>query len=56
MPDFSTYTDYPYAFQIWNLYRKCWLAAYWQQIYDLKVIPVLSWSDEKSYDFCFFRV
>lgn len=53
MPDFSTYIDYPYSFQIWNLYRKCWVAAYWQQVYDLKVVPVLSWSDEGSFDWCF---
>jgi hypothetical protein len=29
-PDFSTYTDFPKAVQIWNHYRKHWLGAYWQ--------------------------
>ena len=27
-PDFSTYTDMPLAMQIYNHYRKHWLAAY----------------------------
>lgn len=30
-PDFSTYTDFPKAVQIWNHYRKHWLGAYWQR-------------------------
>lgn len=30
-PDFSMYTDMPLAMQIYNHYRKHWLAAYWQQ-------------------------
>ena len=27
-PDFSTYTDFPFAVQIYNHYRKHWLGAY----------------------------
>lgn len=51
-PDFSTYTDFPKAIQIYNHYRKHWLGAYWQ-MYGINVIPTISWSDESSFDWCF---
>ena len=51
-PDFSTYTDFPVAIQLYNHYRKHWLGAYWQQN-GVKVIPTISWSDESSFDWCF---
>lgn len=51
-PDFSTYTDFPKAIQIYNHYRKHWLGAYWQE-HGIKVIPTISWSDEESFDWCF---
>lgn len=51
-PDFSTYTDMPIAMQIYNHYRKHWLAAYWQ-LHGMTVYPTISWSDESSYDWCF---
>lgn len=51
-PDFSTYTDMPLAMQIYNHYRKHWLAAYWQ-LHGMIVYPTISWSDENSYDWCF---
>ena len=51
-PDFSTYTDFPKAIQIYNHYRKHWLGAYWQQN-GITVIPTISWSDHESYDWCF---
>lgn len=51
-PDFSTYTGMPLAMQIYNHYRKHWLAAYWQA-HGLTVYPTISWSDEQSYDWCF---
>lgn len=51
-PDFSTYTDFPKAIQIYNHYRKHWLAAFWQQA-GIHVIPTISWSDETSYEWCF---
>lgn len=51
-PDFSTYTDFPKAIQIYNHYRKHWLAAYWQQN-GINVIPTISWSDESSFEWCF---
>ena len=51
-PDFSTYTDFPMALQIYNHYRKHWLAAYWQ-LNGMTVIPTISWGDEDSYEWCF---
>lgn len=51
-PDFSTYTDFPKAVQIFNHYRKHWLGAYWQAC-GITVIPTISWSDEDSYEWCF---
>lgn len=51
-PDFSTYTDFPKAVQIFNHYRKHWLGAYWQEN-GIAVIPTISWSDEDSFAWCF---
>lgn len=51
-PDFSLYTDMPKALQIYNHYRKHWLAAYWQ-MYGIKVIPTLCWSTPDSFEWCF---
>lgn len=51
-PDFSTYTDFPKAIQIYNHYRKHWLGAYWQA-HGMTVIPTISWSDEESLNWCF---
>lgn len=51
-PDFSTYTDFPKAIQIYNHYRKHWLGAYWQ-MYGITVIPTISWSDKSSFEWCF---
>lgn len=51
-PDFSTYTDMPVTMQIYNHYRKHWLAAYWQ-LHGMTVYPTISWSDESSFEWCF---
>lgn len=51
-PDFSTYTDFPKAIQIYNHYRKHWLGAYWQWL-GFTVVPTISWSDEESLNWCF---
>lgn len=51
-PDFSTYTDFPKAIQIYNHYRKHWLGAYWQS-HGITVIPTISWSDTDSFEWCF---
>ena len=51
-PDFSLYTDFPKAVQIYNSYRRHWLGRYWQDA-GLTVIPTISWSTPDSYDWCF---
>ena len=54
-PDFSMYTNYPQAFQIWQVYRNRWCAAYWQ-LHGIKVIPTVSWSTEESFKYCFLGI
>ncbi|MBQ8768823.1 MAG: DUF4417 domain-containing protein [Oscillospiraceae bacterium] len=51
-PDFSTYADFPKAIQIYNHYRKHWVAAYLQE-HQVNVIPTISWSTPDSYEWCF---
>lgn len=51
-PDFSMFTDFAPALQIYNHYRKHWVARYWQTL-GYKVIPTICWSDKKSFDWCF---
>lgn len=51
-PDFSLYLDMPVAMKIWNVYRAR-LIGQRMQDYGLKVIPTLSWADERSYAYCF---
>lgn len=51
-PDFSLYVDFPLAVSIYNHYRKHWLSAYWQES-GIKVIPVIRWMFEDSYEWCF---
>ena len=51
-PDFSMYTDYPKAMQMWKHYQKHWLGAYMEQ-YGIKVIPTIGWSDKESFKWCF---
>ncbi len=51
-PDFSTYTDFPKAIQIYNHYRKHWVGAY-LQMHGIVTVPTISWSDKESYAWCF---
>jgi len=51
-PDFSMFTNMPLALQIESVFKNRWCGAYWQSK-GLKVIPTISWGDEKSFDFCF---
>jgi len=51
-PDFSVYVDMPLPVQIYNVFKNRWCGAHWQN-HHLKVIPTVTWSDERSYDFCF---
>ena len=50
-PDFSVFTDMPKALQIYNHYRKHWLAAYWQ-MNGINVIPTITWGLPQSLQFC----
>jgi len=54
-PDFSMYTNYPEAIQIFQVYRNRWCTAYWQSL-GIKVIPTVSWSDENSFKYCFLGI
>lgn len=51
-PDYSLYMDMPLPMQQWNEYRRRALGNYWQR-HGAVVVPTLSWSDERSYGFCF---
>lgn len=51
-PDFSLFTDFPKALQIYNHYRKHWIGAYMQEN-GINVIPTIGWSTEESFDWCF---
>ena len=51
-PDFSLYTDFPIALQIYNHYRKHWIGAYLQQM-GCHVVPTICWSDRESFRWCF---
>ena len=51
-PDYSLYTDHPRALQMYNHYRKHWLAAYYGNN-GIVVIPTICWSDCLSFEWCF---
>lgn len=51
-PDFSIFTNMPIALQIESVFKNRYCGAYFQSK-GLKVIPTVSWGDEKSFDFCF---
>lgn len=51
-PDFSLYTDFPVALQIYNHYRKHWIGAYLQDC-GINVIPTICWSTPESFAWCF---
>lgn len=51
-PDFSLYTDFPKALQIYNHYRKHYIAAS-LQLAGVKVYPTIGWSDKESINWCF---
>ena len=46
-PDFSLYTDFPLAMQIWNTYRSRLIGRYWQDC-GITVIPTASRSTHES--------
>ena len=51
-PDFSLFTDFPIALNMYNHYRKHWVAAYWQS-HGIKVIPTICWSNRETFAWCF---
>lgn len=51
-PDWSIYTDWPVAVNIWNHYRKHYVGAYLQSM-GVKVYPTIEWSNKESYKWCF---
>lgn len=51
-PDFSPYSDFPKAIQLYNHYRKHWLGAYWQ-MHGMTVIPTITWSSPDTLEWCF---
>lgn len=51
-PDFSMYTDTPRVLNLYNHYRKHWLAAFWQAN-GITVIPTICWADDQSFEWCF---
>ena len=51
-PDFSTYADMDLWRQIESVAKNRWVGAYWQSK-GMIVIPTVSWSNARSFDFCF---
>ena len=51
-PDFSTYADMDLWRQLESVAKNRWVGAYWQSKGKI-VIPTISWSDVRSFDFCF---
>lgn len=51
-PDFSTYADMDLWRQLESVAKNRWVGAYWQSK-GLTVIPTITWSNARSFDFCF---
>lgn len=51
-PDFSAYADMDLWRQLDSIAKNRWVGAYWQSR-GLTVIPTVSWSDARSFEFCF---
>ena len=51
-PDFSTYADMDLWRQLESVAKNRWVGAYWQSK-GMTVIPTISWSDARSFEFCF---
>ncbi|MCR4728218.1 MAG: DUF4417 domain-containing protein [Lachnospiraceae bacterium] len=51
-PDFSTYSEMNLWRQLESVAMNRWCGAYWQSK-GLLVVPTISWSTPRSYDFCF---
>lgn len=51
-PDFSTYADMDFWRQLESVAKNRWVGAYWQSK-GMTVVPTISWSDARSFEFCF---
>lgn len=51
-PDFSMYADMPLWKQMESVAKNRWVGAFWQS-QGLRVIPSISWSTARSFEFCF---
>ncbi len=51
-PDFSTYAEMDLWRQLESVAKNRWVGAYWQSK-GLIVIPTISWSTARSFEFCF---
>jgi hypothetical protein len=51
-PEFSSYTEFPKALQIFQTYKNRWCGRFWETE-GVKVIPTVLWNDKSTYDFCF---
>ncbi len=51
-PDFSTYAEMSLWRQLESVAHSRWVGAYWQSK-GLTVIPTVSWSTPRSFEFCF---
>lgn len=51
-PDFSTYADMKLWRQIESVAHNRWCGAFWQK-HGMIVIPTISWSTSRSFEFCF---
>jgi len=54
-PDFSVYPNMPLPVQIFNIFKSRYCGAYWQSL-GFNVIPSVTWSDERSFKFCFLGI
>jgi hypothetical protein len=51
-PDYSLFIGMPLPMMMWNTYRTRMLGNLWMAM-GVKVIPTVTWADEKSFPFCF---
>lgn len=54
-PDFSMYIEMNPTIQLYNTFRNRWCGAYWSNE-GLRVVPTISWGNEKTFEFCFLGV
>ena len=55
VPDFSIFMKDPLILQLWDVYKARWCARYWQEC-GLKVLPHITWTDERTWDVSFSTI